>query len=386
MKSTVCAVVTVVAILTLVVGAEAAGTLPIYTGSAQGLTLAPWGSGKVAAGTIRYLDQPVLDVTTNSFFEGGFLRLGTPLALGVSAEKPEETMVVLILRVTRAQQTGPGGPGFPGAPGFPGVPGQPGQPGVAGQPAAPGQPGVPGADAPPVEGPPVEGPPPAPGPEAAGGVEGEAPPPPEAGITPGGAPGSTFGRRSSRRGSWGRSSRRGAFGRSGFDANGTITQVRVLLLTDQGQMDSGALDINPYAPTTGGWVRIVVPLSQFNFSSNLVEGQLTGAVVTGNTTGTVQLAQLYLKQENPPLIAKIQGERVRNAAVGEQLTFESAAQKPGVKPNFQWSFNSVAGLNIDALGPQATWSYQRAGQYLVTLQVTDGEREGQVDQVLVIVK
>ena len=88
--------------------AQAEGVLPIFTGSSAGLTLGGWGSGKVAAGTATYLNQPALDVTTNSFFEGGFLKLGTPLALGASATKPANTMLVL----RRLRRTGwPGRPG-----------------------------------------------------------------------------------------------------------------------------------------------------------------------------------------------------------------------------------------------------------------------------------
>jgi hypothetical protein len=167
---------------------------------------------------------------------------------------------------------------------------------------------------------------------------------------------------------------------------GVITEVRVLLIADKGQMDSGALEVSSSQAATQGWLRIVVPLSRFSITEGLAGGQLLGAVVTGNTTGTIQLAQLYLKQENPPLVGKIQGDRLRTAATGEELSFATDPQNPGVKPTFTWSFDSTAGLNIDALGPTAKWTYDKAGEYLVTVQVSDGQREGQTDQVLVIVK
>ena len=55
------AILVVLAIsLPLAALAQTAGVLPIYTGSAAGLTLGGWGTGKVVAGTSTYLNQPAV--------------------------------------------------------------------------------------------------------------------------------------------------------------------------------------------------------------------------------------------------------------------------------------------------------------------------------------
>jgi hypothetical protein len=351
------------AILTLLAAAHAAGgVLPIYTGDPQAVTMAPWGTGQVKASKVKYLDRPVLEVTTDSFFEGGFLRVGTPLALGVSVDQPENTMLVLIMRVWKEEKpaVAPGQPGAFGPEGPPGIGGfAPGVPPPGG--FAPGAP-PPGGFAPGAPGVP---------PGAPGAFDPNMPPggfvgPPEGFFPPGGFPGGP--------------------GAEVSFVNPEITRVRVLLVADKGQMDSGALDLNPQLNATEGWLRLVVPLSRFSRTPNLAGAKLQGAVVSGNTTGKIELAQLYLKQESPPLVARISGDRIRKARVGEKLDFSSSPQNAGVKPTMQWSFNSLAGLNIDALGPTGSWQYDKAGAYLVTLQVSDGQREPQADQILVIVK
>ena len=356
-------VLTALAILALLAGAQAAGgVLPIYTGDPQAVVMARWGTGKVVlASKVKYLDRPVLEVTTDSFFEGGFLRVGTPLALGVSVDQPENTMLVLIMRVFKEEKPVT-------APGMPGAFGPEGPPGIGGF-----APGAPAPGAPPPGGPPGVGQ--APGTPPPGFMDPNAPPggypgaPPPEGFYPPGGPGGPAGP-----------------GAAVSFVDPEITRVRVLLIADKGQMDSGSLALNPQLNKSGGWLRLVVPLSRFSRTPGLTGAKLQGAVVTGNTTGKIQLAQLYLKQESPPLLSLISGDRVRKARVGEKLEFGSAPQNPGVKPTMQWSFNSLAGLNIDALGPTASWQYDKAGAYLVTLQVSDGQRELQADQILVIVK
>lgn len=398
-------------------GAGADKVVPIYTGDAQSVILGSWGDGKAVQGTTRYVNNPTLDITTSSFFAGGHLRLTEPQPLGVSLTKPEDTFVVLILRVQRGRMGGFARPGsLPG--GAPGVGGDvmggvtpppgvmPGGDGMNPPETPPGD----GAMAPPGVAPPLEFTNPGGG-DGGGYAPGPEMPPPvysdtdprNPNIRPGrpGAPrsgrvgrrGAGFGRGAWGGGGWGGFGGGGWFGGRGASSFGVaftsnqISQVRVLLLTDKGQIDSGALELNPNLNTSGDWLRLVVPFSQFVQAPNLAGAQLEGAVISGNTSGTLQVAQLYLKQENTPLVARIEGPRIRHAKVGEQLEFVSAPQKPGVKPSYQWSFDTLGGTrNPDALLPSATWSYAQAGDYLVTLQVSDAQHEQQADQILVIVE
>jgi hypothetical protein len=378
----------------LVAGAWADAVLPVYTGDPQSIIMGSWGDGQVAQGQPQYVNNPVLDITTSSFFAGGYLRLTNPEPLGVSVTKPDDTLVVLILRIQspRGARPGPGG-NRPGAPG-----------------TAPGAQGTPPPGASEMYPPPLDdgaGTPQA----SSGNGYGSETPAPAAGpnpFTPGvGPPGGPripgrrgrgarggaggFGRGTFGGGGWGGAGG-GAWvsgrGRSSFGVAFTsnqISQVRLMLLTDKGQIDSGALELDPNLNLSGDWFRLVVPFSQFSHNQDLTGAQLEGAVVSGNTTGTIQLAQIYLKQENPPLVAQIQGPRMRSAKVGESLTFESAPQRPGVKPNYQWSFDTLSAPNLDALGPQATWHYDEPGDYLVTFQVSDAQHEQQMDQILVVV-
>ncbi len=353
------------ALLALLAGSLCAATLPIYTGSTESLALDDWGSGSVKPNKdLTYLDSPALEVATQSYFEGGYLRLRSPADLTPYVSKRETALVVLILQLPPppAPATVPGGmPGMPEMP-MPGMP-MPGMP-MPGAPPPPPMPGtgmpMPGAPpAPPMPGtgmpmPGVPPPPPMPG------MEMPMPGMPTPGMGPTGAP----------------------------LPQETLERVRVMLITNKGQLDSGALETASGISPIEGWVRLVVPLSAFAAPASLEGAQLLGAVVSGNAKGTVQVGQLYLKSEDPPLTAKIEGERVRLGQKGQKVEFKAADQIGGLKVNYEWDFDFSNGLGVDALGPTVSWEFQEKGSYLVTLRVTDveGQREERVDQVMVTVK
>ncbi len=351
----------------LSVGSVWAASLPLYTGATDAVTLASWGSGSVESdGEVQYADKPSLKVETKNYFEGAYLELTQAADLAPYVANRANGLVVLVVQIpepevsaipgmppgmmppgmmppgmmppgmmppgTMPPGTMPPGmmpPGAPPAMPMPGAP-QPGmpQPGMP-QPGMPG-PGMPGMGMPGM------------------GMPGMAAPlPPE-----------------------------------------TMDHLRVVLLTDKGQIDSGALDTATAVTGNPDWLRLVVPLSQFAVPADLTGAKLLGVMLAGNAEGTFNLGQLYLKEEQPPLVAKIEGERAIVVKEGQKVQVKAAPQPGDTKADYNWDIDFSNGLGTDALGPTATVEYAKEGVYLVTLQVADptGARETRVDQILVVVK
>jgi hypothetical protein len=356
----------------------AGAPLLLFNGAADLISLDSWGSGAVALNTnTKYLNNSTLDVTTNGYFEGGFLRLRQPEDMTPALAQPENNLVVLVLQLSGQQANqgrggrggfgfgggmgggyggGMGGPGMPpGAPGMqPGAPGMPPAPGAPGM--APGAPGAPGM----------------PPDMTAGGM------PPQPGGPMMGGP---------QMGQSGPVGRRGRRGRRGGSQNtSAVTRVRLMLITDKGDLDAGQFDVTNGAAQVPGWLRLVVPLSQFASLEQAGSAKLQGVVISGDQQGIIHVGQLYLKSEEPPLKAEIQGDRVINARVNQKLSFTGAPNTGNA--DYEWDFDYSNGLGTDALGPNASWQYDKAGSYLATLVVADAKtgRETRVDQVLVVVK
>lgn len=167
-----------------------------------------------------------------------------------------------------------------------------------------------------------------------------------------------------------------------------LDQLRIVLITDRGQIDTGALDTGAAVSNNPDWLRMIVPLSQCAAPADLAGAKLLGVMLAGNTEGEFNVGQLYLKVENPPLVAKIEGERVRVVREKQQVELKAAAQPGGGRADYSWDIDFDNGLGTDALGPTATVEYPKEGRYVVSLQVADpdGQREARLDQILIVVQ
>ncbi len=81
------------------------------------------------------------------------------------------------------------------------------------------------------------------------------------------------------------------------------------------------------------------------------------------------MGRVQLVAEDQPLKADAGGKRV--VKVGEEVTFTAAEQEGGIPARYSWDFDDWDGIAEDALGRTATWKFEEAGFYVVTLTVTD---------------
>ncbi len=343
-----------VAIIVVMMGvAGAAGadeTLNLYDGTTARIELGGWGTGSIAQkSNVLYEDKPVLEVKTKGYHEGGRLELKEPADFSIFATDPHQTQVIALVKVPppEAQPTwSPGyGPGMP--PGMPGMP-----PGMGGMP-----PGMP---------PGMGGMPP--------GMPGM---PPGMGGMPSGIGGYP-----------------GAMGPGGPAMRGfqpppePIDNIRIVLITDQGQLDSGPLKTGPNQVELQGWIRLAAVLSDFQGPAELSSATLLRVAVTGDHEGKFYLSRLRLVQEDKPLVAQIEGEQQRRVSLQDEVTFTAAPQIEGVEATYTWDLDDLDGLTEDAYGQQVSCQFPEPGYYIVTLTVLDnaGMSEKRMDRVHIIVE
>ncbi len=379
MKTGQYVMVTIIVVMMAVAGAAGADeSLNLYDGTTAQIELGGWGTGSIAQKSdVLYEDKPVLEVKTKGYYEGGRLELKEPADFSIFATDPHQTQVIALVKVPEpeAQPTwSPGyGPGYgPGmAPGMGGMP-----PGMGGMP--PGMGGMPpgmGGMRPGMGGMPpgMGGMPPGMGgmPPGMGGM-----PPGMGGMPPGmgGYP--------------------GAMGPGGPGMRGLqpppepIDNIRIVLITDQGQLDSGPLKVDPNLVELQGWIRLAVVLSDFQGPAELSSATLLRVAVTGDHEGKFYLSRLRLVQEDKPLMAQIEGEQQRRVSLQDEVTFTAAPQIEGVEATYTWDLDDLDGLTEDAYGQQVSCQFPEPGYYIVTLTVLDnaGMGEKRMDRVYVIVE
>ena len=155
----------------------------------------------------------------------------------------------------------------------------------------------------------------------------------------------------------------------------TIDRLRVLLVTDKGEACGGAIDIDTMLDEDHDWVRVVVPLSQFKGAGLTADAKLQSVALFGNAADHFYVARLAVKQEDAPLVAKIQGEHIIHVKAGEKLTLKAAPQAPGVKARLVWNQDALEPDSEDGYNETATLTYKETGYYVTRLIVTDTEKK-----------
>lgn len=333
--------------------------LVLFSGELSKVSAAPWGAGTAELTDEQtYLDRDVLEIETNGFHEGGRIDLKTPEALSAFLTKPENAFLVIVVKVHQEEQAQQGQPGggemlVPGA-------GGPMDPGMMPPGAGPMDPGMmpPGA-----------------GPMDPGMMPPEAGPMDPGMMDPGmmgpGMMGPGVG---------------GPGAQAPEAAPPVVTRVRALLLTDMGQIDSGAIRIGNAEDALENWSTLVVPLSSFAGQGMDAMAKLQNLALCGDAKEKFWVATVKLVSEAEPLVADAGEQRI--VKVDEKVEFRAKPNGPNVRAQYVWDFDDWDGLQEDSLGETVTWEFLEPGYYLVTLTVKDrtGRRLPQTDRVHVKVE
>ena len=300
-------------------------TLSLFDGTTDAVNLAPWGSGDLKlSDQEKFGEQQALEVTTDGYYVGGRLDLKTPVAFGPFVTDPIQTQVIIIAKAEAPQPTG----GYTGY-----------------------------------------------GPGAAGAYPPGAFPP--GAFPPGGMPGGMPGGPGM---GWGTGAT--------YQPPQPIDKIRVALVTNKGELSSGDLLLDPNVAVDGDWLRLSAVLSNFRKPADLAGATLERVVISGNRKGKIYVAQVQIVQEDTPLVAEIEGPKIRTAGAGPPTSFQAKPVAPGVNASHEWDFDNLNGLGVDAYGPAVTYQFAEPGYYVVTLRVSDqnGKLKPRLDTVRVVVE
>lgn len=165
-----------------------------------------------------------------------------------------------------------------------------------------------------------------------------------------------------------------------------ITKIRALLITDEGQLDSGDVEILRAEDALENWYTMVIPLADFAGTVENPEAKLQRIALFGDVEEKFWVATVKLVAEDQPLIADA-GEN-RKVKVNEPVTFEAKPQPGNGNARYVWDFDDWDGLDEEAIGREVTWPFLEPGYYTITLTVSDraGRHVPRVDTVDVLVE
>ena len=148
-----------------------------------------------------------------------------------------------------------------------------------------------------------------------------------------------------------------------------ISKMRVVLLTDKGQTESGIVPIDQTQEVGDGWFRLALPLAKFAGPGQQPDAQLKRIGIFGDIDDYVYVGRVQMISEDAPLKADA-GEK-RTVKAKQDISFTAADQDNDAPAKYSWDFDDWDGITEDGIGKTVTWKFMEPGFYTVTLTVKD---------------
>jgi hypothetical protein len=153
-------------------------------------------------------------------------------------------------------------------------------------------------------------------------------------------------------------------------ANFLMSRLRVVLLTDKGEMISDAWPINTENLAPGAWKQVALPLAVFRSPQSEPATQLKGLRISADRADVFYIGQMRLLVDDTPIKLQIYVNPAQ-LAVGERATFRASPEAGAATTLISWDFDSQDGLQVQAQGDMVEWVYRKTGTFVVTATASD---------------
>lgn len=278
----------------------------------QHITLEPFGSGSIAETTETQNDGAYsIRISTHNYFQGGILKLATPIDLSASFNDPTNMLDVSV-RSADTVVIGAGKGAF----------------------MIPGEEDWPAA-----------------GPSLGAAIQGGRK------VSVGGAGSSNESTNTSKK-------------NTGImvPAN-ALQKLRVVITTTDGLNSETYLPV-PYANKKDPWVEVAIPLSSINgFSrtNKIVESMS----FSGDKTSTFYLGDIRIVHDDTPITGEMNVTEPLNLALGDTVKFIGYGYGGATVLKYSWDFDAADGIQEDAVGQAVEHKFRTPGTFTVTCTISD---------------
>ncbi len=323
----------------------------------QGISLRPWGSGTISdTDETAFQGSYSIRISTRNYFQGGIVGFGTPI--DVAKDYLVKTnLLKIVFKLADSGVMGGGGGGLKGAGGGQGPGGRP--PGFGG----PG--GGPGSRPPGIGGPGggkggfgggIGGP----------GGQGGRPPGvggPGGGLAPGGQGGPGG------KGGFGGPGGPGGMGGAAAEVP-VLKEIRLIITTTDGKKSEAYIPANTTAAADSGWKTVAIPLQAIT-GLDRTNTDIQSVAFAGNTTSTFYVGDLRVIDDSTPIRGEINAQPDINLALGDEITLSASGFGGSSILRFTWDFDDKDGIQVDAEGQSVKHKFRKAGNFVVTMTVSD---------------
>lgn len=155
-------------------------------------------------------------------------------------------------------------------------------------------------------------------------------------------------------------------------ASGTrtpVSRVRLVLKPETGPSAECQVDVTGLKIGDDGWTAISFPLSALKGKQERADYKIKRLVISGDGSEPFYIGQIHIVTDTKPISADPGLDQF--VASNDDVMFRPHADGGAAALRYAWDFDSRDGIQEDALGEIVYHKYQKAGDYTVTLTVSD---------------
>jgi hypothetical protein len=166
----------------------------------------------------------------------------------------------------------------------------------------------------------------------------------------------------------------GMMGLPGMGAKGEkgikpLKRMQVILFLDSGESLECQSDLNCYKLSEDGWLTVSYPFSALVGKRQVSGAKLQRIVLTADGTQPFNIGDIRIVHDSSPLSADAGGDK--EVARNYSVVFQATATSGASAVHYSWDFDDSDGIQEEAVGDLISHKFRKAGDFVVTLTVSD---------------
>lgn len=146
-------------------------------------------------------------------------------------------------------------------------------------------------------------------------------------------------------------------------------KIRVMLTFDNGQSVERIVDVSSFKPLQDGWTAISLPTSVLKGSLDLPAYKIKRVVIGGDGNEPFYVGEIRTFQDTSPL--EVETGQDKEVSRNYRVTFQGTCKAGAAGVKYSWDFDDSDGIQEEVIGNVISHSFRKAGDYVVTLTVSD---------------
>ena len=148
-----------------------------------------------------------------------------------------------------------------------------------------------------------------------------------------------------------------------------VRSVRIVLFLEEGPVVECQADLSGYKLREGSWMNVSFPVAALKGKLDLPAYRLKRLVVTGDGSEPFHIGEIRTVRDTTPIRAD--AAEAKEVARNYSIAFQGFAESGASAVKYSWDFDKEDGIQGEAVGDLVYHRFTKAGDYVVTLTVSD---------------